>query len=327
MTKRSTISVAIAAYNGREYLPEQLKSLFEQTRKPDEIIICDDSIGELTGDSIRTMLADAPCRVKYIHNDTRLGVNGNFSKAILLCSEEFIFFCDQDDVWLPEKIAKMAAVLEEDSAAGAVFCNSTVVDEQLQPLGYSLWSMCGFSSRRIKMVRQGLALKVFLRRTTATGHNIAFSTRYKPLLLPFLPQLTYDIGVAILLAAVTKLVPLDEELTLYRVHAGNVTDPGKHNLRQQLNSSMASMAQNKPIREAEFFSAIIERLQEHTAIVHPDAFECLNSKFKHANVRALMPATRLSRLPIIIREVLRCNYFRYSNGLKSILTDIFLRVR
>lgn len=325
MDSPKTISVALTAYNGSRFLPAQLDSLFRQTRRPDEIIICDDSPDDLTGKAIRPMLSATPCLVKYFHNDSTLGVNGNFSKAVSLCNGDVIFLCDQDDVWRPEKIEKMAAVLEADPEIGAVFCDSIVVDEELNPLGYSLWTMCEFSPVRQKMFHDGLSLNLFLQRAVATGHNIAFRSEFRDLLLPFLPQLTYDIGLNILLACVTRWEMLNEKLTLYRVHSGNVTNPGKRNLKEQSQVSAAAMKNNKAALDAEFFAAIIERLRTRQDAIHPDTLALLDAKLAHAIARASIPPFLPARLPVILREVVNRRYFLYSNGWKSVLADLFLR--
>lgn len=99
---KDKISIAIATYNGERFLREQLDSLYNQTRIPDEVIVCDDC----SNDNTVVILEEYHQKygLKYYINEKSLGVNGNFFKAISLCSGNYICICDQDDIWMPNKI-------------------------------------------------------------------------------------------------------------------------------------------------------------------------------------------------------------------------------
>lgn len=111
MSTSDKISVAMTTYNGEKYLREQLDSLYSQTRIPDEIIVTDD----LSSDNTVKILEEYKKSkgLKYFINKKRLGVNKNFEKSVSLCSGDYISFCDQDDIWLPEKIEKSYLKLKE----------------------------------------------------------------------------------------------------------------------------------------------------------------------------------------------------------------------
>lgn len=318
-------SVAIAAYRGEKYLEEQLASLFAQTRSPDEIVICDDSPDDATEKIVKGVADSSPCDILYYHNEVQYGVTGNFSKAVSLCNGDIIFLCDQDDVWLPKKIELMLDVLDNTPQIGAVFCDSTVVDVNLELLGYSLWDMCGFKSSRQKKLMDGKALEVFLKRTSATGHDIAFRGEYKKLLLPFISHFTYDISICVLLACVTDWGMLNKELSLYRIHGNNVTDPGKHTIAKQLELSQTSIKNNKFKNDGDFFQAVLERLEQSDYSISLEKCNKLKRRIKHSFKRANLSSNIFYRSPVIINEALNRNYFSYANGLKSILVDIFLR--
>ena len=86
MSKSINISVALAAYNGAEYIAEQIKSLLVQTLPPDEIVVSDDSNDENTFNA----LPQDP-RIHYLKKSRRSGVTGNFENAISHCRGEYIF--------------------------------------------------------------------------------------------------------------------------------------------------------------------------------------------------------------------------------------------
>jgi len=106
-------SIAMATYNGEKYLPQQLNSLAEQTLPPSEVVICDDSSKDSTPDIVRRFAATAPFPVRFVRNERRLGYHDNFMKAAGLCTAEYVAFCDQDDMWLPEKLAVTQQYIRE----------------------------------------------------------------------------------------------------------------------------------------------------------------------------------------------------------------------
>lgn len=97
-----TLSIAMATYNGARFLREQLDSLYTQALVPDEVVVCDDQ----STDGTVEILEEYHQRYGLIYsvNEHRLGVNGNFFKAMGLCSGDYICICDQDDVWFPHKV-------------------------------------------------------------------------------------------------------------------------------------------------------------------------------------------------------------------------------
>src|ERR1700744_3577317 len=94
------ISVALCTYNGEKYIKEQLDSIINQTYTCIEVIIVDDGSTDSTYDIISDY-ALRDNRIKCFKNETNLGFNKNFEKAVSLTSGEYIAISDQDDIWLP----------------------------------------------------------------------------------------------------------------------------------------------------------------------------------------------------------------------------------
>lgn len=117
------VSIAMTTYNGGKYLREQLESLYSQTRVPDEVIVCDDN----SMDNTIEILEEYKQRKGLIYyvNNPGLGVNKNFEKAIRLCTGDYIAICDQDDVWMPQKIEISLKKLQEIEANGIPACVSS----------------------------------------------------------------------------------------------------------------------------------------------------------------------------------------------------------
>jgi glycosyltransferase involved in cell wall biosynthesis len=106
------ISIAMATYNGEKYLEQQLDSLSKQTLLPAELVVCDDTSADATADIIKRFSERAPFPVKLVVNEQRLGWRANFLKSASLCAAEYIAYCDQDDIWLPEKLATVQSHLD-----------------------------------------------------------------------------------------------------------------------------------------------------------------------------------------------------------------------
>jgi glycosyltransferase involved in cell wall biosynthesis len=102
----TTISVAMATYNGARFIREQLDSLAAQTVLPLELIVTDDGSTDDTLAIIEEFAKTAPFQVQIARNETRLGYRANFMKCTTLCTGDLIAFCDQDDIWLEQKLER-----------------------------------------------------------------------------------------------------------------------------------------------------------------------------------------------------------------------------
>ena len=111
------ISVAMATYNGEKYIEEQLTSILRQTVPVDEVIICDDRSSDQTAFRIQSFISRNALEHnwKFISNGQNLGYASNFIKALRLTSGDLVFFCDQDDIWISDRIEKIKAVMETHS--------------------------------------------------------------------------------------------------------------------------------------------------------------------------------------------------------------------
>ena len=108
---KTAISIAMATYNGEKHLREQLESLAKQTVLPLELVVCDDCSSDATVNIVNDFAASAPFVVRLYRNEFNLGYSDNFLKAAGLCCGQWIAFCDQDDVWLPNKLARVSEAI------------------------------------------------------------------------------------------------------------------------------------------------------------------------------------------------------------------------
>ncbi len=108
------ISIALSTYNGERFIKEQLNSLINQTRLPDEVIISDDRSSDSTNDIIDEFIKENKL-TNWIHykNEQNLGWKKNFVNTIAKTTGDLIFTCDQDDIWYARKLEYMEKIMTE----------------------------------------------------------------------------------------------------------------------------------------------------------------------------------------------------------------------
>ena len=320
------VSIAMTTCNGSAFVAEQLDSFARQTRLPDELVVCDDCSSDDTVDRLEAFAAYAPFEVRIERNPENLTTTANFGKAVGLCRGEVIFLADQDDVWRPAKIERMAGLLAEDAEAGAVFCNARVVNQALEPLGHDLWQALMFRRAERTKVRAGRAIEVFARHVVAAGMTLAFRSAYRDLYMPF-PSLhdCHDAWISFLIACVAPVRMVPETLVDYRVHGENQFGLRKLPLSEQLEKARWQLASGIFRHGVVFFTSVRDRLHESGRDLDPAVLALIEQKIRHCRSRDGMAPRLGARLPAIAREALSGRYWRFSYGLKSLAQDVWLR--
>ncbi|MDO4628485.1 MAG: glycosyltransferase family 2 protein [Planctomycetia bacterium] len=224
-----TCSIAMATYNGERFLQEQLDSLAIQSVLPDELVVCDDASTDETIRILRAFAETAPFPVRIVENQENIGVFRNFELVTKLCEKDIILFCDQDDVWHPEKIEKVMFVFEAEPEVGLVLHDLEDVDQNLNPLpaSYGAWRIfnTGMNISDFPMAFQKEAILPVLRNSLGSWHGCAMAYRRKwtSILLPFVGY--HDRWILNFLPCFTRSRFLSEKLIYYRHHSNNVTAP------------------------------------------------------------------------------------------------------
>jgi glycosyltransferase involved in cell wall biosynthesis len=123
------VSVIIPTYNGGKFLPEAIDSALKQSVNSIEIIVVDD--GSIDGTP--QLLKDYDRQIKYIYQENK-GVSAARNRGLTEASGEYIAFLDADDVWLPKKLEKQIALLDDNRNAGFVYCDNVFVDAERRPI-------------------------------------------------------------------------------------------------------------------------------------------------------------------------------------------------
>ncbi|OWK43961.1 glycosyltransferase family 2 protein [Fimbriiglobus ruber] len=315
------LSVALCTYNGEKYLADQLASVRAQSRLPDEVVVCDDVSTDGTVGVVRRFAAEVSFPVRVEVNAENLRSTRNFAKAIGLCTGDVVVLSDQDDVWLPHKLETLERTLLAHPEAGFVWSNAAVVNDTLNPLGFTLWDAIRFSPSDQRRVRQGRAFEVLLKRYRVTGATMAFRAAYRDIVLPIPPEWVHDAWIALVIAAVAPCVPIEEPLIRYRQHASQ-------QIGQRMRGLYAQYLLAKQMTRGTFeavagrYAMARDRLGGVRGVSARD-LELLDRKAQFFTRRAAMRDARW-RFPRILREVWEGGYSRYALGWKSVAQDLIL---
>ena len=200
----------MATYNGEKYIKEQIDSILYQLSDNDEIIISDDGSSDKTIEILRSYCDN---RIRLYQNKKNLkGIIQNVENALRQVNGEYIFLCDQDDVWLPEKVR---IIMSELKTADLVYTNAWIVDEAL-------------SVQRLLYVKPHLGFFSNLIVNNFAGATMAFRKQLLVKALPFPARIPmHDQWLGLLATLYGKTAFITEPMILYRRHSSNATGTGE----------------------------------------------------------------------------------------------------
>jgi len=124
------VSIVIAVYNGAPTIERALASVFAQTYTDYEVIVVNDGSTDDTG----AVLAHLGDRIRLITQGNR-GLSAARNAGVRASTGEYVAFLDDDDEWMPEKLARCVPVLEADRDCALVYTLALKVDPQGRPMG------------------------------------------------------------------------------------------------------------------------------------------------------------------------------------------------
>ena len=205
MTGRAPLTVCMATFNGESFIVQQLDSILSQLGPDDEVIVSDDASTDHTVEYINK-LRDP--RIAVHRNSERLGYSKNFEAALRLSTGDLIFVADQDDVWLPDKVATMVSALERHDL---VVSDVAVVDGDLCQTHPSHFELYG--------VRPGFVNNFLRTRYIGAAMAMRRGVLDVALPLPARPELcAYDYWLAIVAELFFEVGLVRRPLMLYRRH-------------------------------------------------------------------------------------------------------------
>jgi len=310
------ISIAMATYNGAQYLQAQLQSFQDQTRKPDELIITDDCSTDETETIVREFAKTATFKVEFHRNDENLGYCGNFNAALMKTTGDLVFLSDQDDVWLSKKIETVESVFLDNENIDVVLNDAWITDEFLNK----------FDETKLQKVRrlQGSDMSF------VTGCCMALRKRFLKTIIPIhLDLKEHDRWIAYVAEVKGSKLIIEERLQYFRRHGANTSNSvTSQTISSNLWTKIFKIIRNPDsaivkLKYLKKFIYELERYLDRTSIPVSEIGERLIEKlyrdlrFVHWRT-CVRSAPRYLRLIKVFDEILRKKYksdYGFSNAL------------
>lgn len=214
MTTCPALSVCMATYNGNRYIRRQIDTILPQLAPADELVISDDSSSDGTAEFL-VSCATSDRRIRLFLNRTFRNPVGNFEFAFGQARNDIIVLADQDDIWLPGKLAAVrSAFASETRRPYLIVMDAEVVDEKEELLYPSV----------LEKLKAGPGFWKNLYNNRYLGCSMAFSRDLLARALPFphgIPMHDMWLGQLCACIGTTAFIPV---VTMkYRRHDASLT--------------------------------------------------------------------------------------------------------
>ena len=226
----SRVDILLATYNGARFVREQLASISAQTHSDWHLMVRDDGSSDDTLAIVRKWAASVAQPVTIVEDgESGLGASLNFARLLERSDAPYFACCDQDDVWLPQKLETMLAPVQQAEAGSDAarpvlgFCDLFVVDEQLNPIAPSYWRLSNLDPDR-----DTKRLADIMVRNVVTGCATLGNRALREAALPIpAGARMHDWWLAMPSRTLGPLVPVRESLIQSRQHGSNTIGANK----------------------------------------------------------------------------------------------------
>lgn len=211
------INILLSTYNGERFLSQQIDSILNQTVQDWKLLIRDDGSSDGTIAIIKDYVK-RDTRIVFCNEDTseNLGVIKSFHTLLTYEKADYYFFCDQDDVWLEDKLEmclKRAQAHDRDLPL-MIYTDLQVVNQDLEVMIPSMI--------RTQSHHANTELYQELTENTVTGGTAMINHALAQLWTVTDDLVMHDWYLALLACAFGELVYIDQPSELYRQHDANV---------------------------------------------------------------------------------------------------------
>ncbi len=231
MLKSPNVSVLLSTFNGSAFLSEQLKSVENQSYKDWHLLVRDDGSRDETPEILRQFKDAHPEKVTIIDNcPGNVGPSRSFGLLLGAANASYVMFCDQDDIWLPDKIElTMGHMTELEAIFGIntpvlVHTDLQLIDEKRSCIAASFWEYGRF--------KPDPELNRLLMKNCVTGNTVMINKAMQDSAVPFPDEIAmYDWWLALIARLIGKIGYLKKQTIQYRQHGGNAVGAGRWQMR------------------------------------------------------------------------------------------------
>lgn len=250
------VHIIMAAYNGEAYIKEQIRSIRESTYEDWVLWIFDDGSRDNTPEIVRSQIEEDPERIHYIVNTSNKGVTLNFLEGVKIAAgykdvtsdgentgNQYYMFCDQDDVWMPDKIEKTLKAMKRFEKKYScklplvIFTDAIIADEHLGAIASSF-----HKSNHLDTTKLGFGN--ILMENKLIGCTMMFNAALVKKLTVLPAHARYhDWWIGLLGAAFGHIVYLPHPTIYYRQHGRNVV--GNQDFTGYVKKRIAALKEQK----------------------------------------------------------------------------------
>lgn len=213
------IAILMAVYEPRlDWLTEQLLSLNAQTYPRLRLYVRDDCSPAVSFEAVRTIVEQTITAFPFTiaRNERNLGSTGTFQRLTVEAEGDYFAYCDQDDIWLPEKLS----VSEAQIGSAGLICGDVIpVDAEGRRLADSITKL---RPRIIFQEGAGLGGSLIYR-NFVIGCTMLIRSAIAKAAVPFVQSMVHDHYLAWFCAQENEIAVAKQPLLYYRLHAGNQT--------------------------------------------------------------------------------------------------------
>jgi len=220
----ASTDILLATFNGAPFLGDLLASLDAQTDQDWTLVVRDDG----SADATRAILSDwgvaHPGRLRSVEDGLgNLGASGNFGALLAASQADHFFLCDQDDVWLSDKVARLRTAIRAAEANYSparpiiIHTDLIVADATLRPIAGSFWRYQRLIWPEAEMPWKTLALQ-----NVVTGCAMIGNAALREVALPIPEEaMMHDWWLTLIAATMGRIIDDPESSVLYRQHGDN----------------------------------------------------------------------------------------------------------
>ena len=251
--------VLLCTYNGEKYIKKQLESLESQKLKPDFIYIYDWGSIDGTVEKINNFRSNTSLSCKFIQKENPIGVAAGFKLAIKEVLEsndsvDYIAMCDQDDVWLPEKLSDYRNSLESKPHTDIIFSDVSLIDGSGLVTLKSRNKSSMYFTNELFDFDDGVIFA-----NPVVGMTMLVSRRLCDVYsnIEFDDEIMHDWAIVMLCRILGfESIYIDKPLVLYRQHANNVLGNKSNNSKLSILMSMSKRVDRLIVRHDNFTSKL-----------------------------------------------------------------------
>lgn len=245
----SQIDIVMATYNGERFVEAQIESLLGQTYTDWHLTVRDDGSIDRTVDILQKYKNQFPNKMTVLTGGIHSGASLNFGELLKKSTADYVMFCDQDDIWLPDKIsASMDGMLQLEAKRGKekpllLFTDLTVVDKDLNIITKSFWEY-------EKLNPDNTNINRLLVQNVVTGCTIIINKKLKDLSIPIPSEaIVHDWWAALVASVFGHIDYIRVPTVLYRQHGQNDTGAKKRGFIEALKKILSFGSSMNKIKE------------------------------------------------------------------------------